>query len=52
MQRPLAATRGRAAWRDGSGGGTAQWRRVPGAETTDVLETLPTLEDVTVSTQV
>ncbi|XP_052571709.1 uncharacterized protein LOC128096319 [Peromyscus californicus insignis] len=51
-QRPLAATRGRAAWREGSGGGTAQWRRVQGAETIDVLETLPTLEDVTVSTQV
>ncbi|XP_042128543.2 uncharacterized protein LOC121827508 [Peromyscus maniculatus bairdii] len=51
-QRPLAATRGRAAWREGSGGGTAQWRRVPGAETIEVLETLPTLEDVTVSTRV
>lgn len=31
MQRPLAATRGRAAWREGSGGGTAQWRKWGGA---------------------
>lgn len=30
-QRPLAATRGRAAWREGSSGGTAQWRKWGGA---------------------
>ncbi|XP_020953262.1 vegetative cell wall protein gp1-like [Sus scrofa] len=49
-QRPLAVTRRHAARREGSGGGAAAPRgQVLGAETTDVKETLPTLEDVTFS---